>query len=79
MLLETLAAIGAERDIPLDGKNEGSKSSAQQEGQQQMLRIAENRFFVQAANGNHGCAPAKTSRPFSNPYVSNASFRFLLS
>jgi hypothetical protein len=46
VLLETLAATQAESDMPLDGKNEGSKSAAQQEGQKQILRIAENRFFV---------------------------------
>jgi hypothetical protein len=79
MLLETLVAIGAESRMPLDGKNEDSESTAQQEGQQETPRIAENRFFVQAAKRNHLCAPAKTSRPFSKPYVSKASFRFLLS
>jgi hypothetical protein len=53
--------------MPLDAKNDDSKSPAQQEGQKQILRIAENRFFVWAAKRNHGRAPDKTSRPFSKP------------
>jgi hypothetical protein len=68
-----------ESDKPLHRKNERSESYANNEGQEPIQRIANNRFREEPVERNHDCAAARISRPFSNPYCSKASFRFLLS
>ena len=80
VLLGTLVAAGKRTEKTMQSKNRSGEESSDSERQEGIERVLRHRIEIEKAKmNNHGCPPARISRPFSKPYVSNASLRLLLS
>lgn len=80
VLLGTLVAAGKRTEKTMQSENRSSEESSDSEGQEGIEQVLHKRIEIEKAKlNNHGCPPARISRPFSKPWVSNASLRFLLS
>ena len=67
VLLGTFVAVGKQTDKPLHGKNGRGEQSRNGERQERVERVMRQHSGIEEAKKNHGCPPARISRPFSKP------------